>query len=116
MNNKIKVAIIGVTGYAGQEILRFLLNHPYVEIHTIISHSYAGKKISEIYGNFKGICDIVCSEEMNLEALSKQVDVIFLSLPHGIASGMVTNEVLLNCKVIDLGPDFRIKDVNEYEK
>jgi N-acetyl-gamma-glutamyl-phosphate reductase len=115
-SGKIKVGIVGVTGYAGQEILRILLNHPNVIISRIFSHSYVGKKISSIYKNFLNICDLVCEDGEDLIEISKTVDVIFLSLPHGIASEKVVEEVIKNCKVIDLGADFRLKDPKEYEE
>ena len=112
---KIKVGIIGATGYAGEEIVRLLHNHPQAEIVTLASRSYVGQPYSNVYPNHKSLTDMLCAEE-DMEALSKEADVIFLALPHGLASEKVTEEVLNNCKIIDLGADFRLKDVNVYEK
>ena len=55
--NKIKVGIIGATGYAGAELVKILLNHPSAEIVAVSSVSYEGKKLSEVYPNFKKIAD-----------------------------------------------------------
>ena len=63
--NKIRVGVLGATGYAGVELVRLLSNHPDVEITYIVSHSYVGKKISEVYPHLKGVCDLVCSDLSN---------------------------------------------------
>ncbi len=113
--NKIKAGIIGATGYAGQELFRILTSHPYVEVKYVTSVSYAGKKFSDIYQNFNEVTDLVCSED-DTEKIAEECDVIFVALPHGIASKKITKSILEKCKVIDLGADFRIKDVETYEK
>ena len=113
--DKIRVGIIGATGYAGQEIVRILSNHPQAEIVTLASHSYAGKPYSSVYPNHRSIHDVVCAEE-DMEELAEQADVIFLALPHGLASAKVTEEILKKCKIIDLGADFRLKDPAVYEQ
>lgn len=112
---KIKAAIIGSTGYAGAQLAALLYNHREVEIKYLTSKTYLNQKYSDIYQNFNSISDIICTED-ELEEISKNVDVIFLALPHGIASKKVTKEVLYNSKVIDLGADFRLKDKETYEK
>ena len=113
--DKIRVGIIGATGYAGQEIVRILSNYPQAEIVTLASHSYAGKPYSSVYPNHRSIHDVVCAEE-DMEELAEQADVIFLALPHGLASAKVTEEILAKCKIIDLGADFRLKDPAVYEQ
>ncbi len=114
--NKIKAAIIGATGYAGEELFRILYSHPNVEIIKVTSISYEGKNYSDIYQNFNSLTDLKCESGSDLEKISKEADVIFIALPHGIASKTVTKEVLNNSKVIDLGADFRIKDKKIYEE
>lgn len=110
----IKAAIIGATGYTGITLMEILLKHKDVEIKYITSKSYAGKKFSQIYPKFEGLTNLVCIEE-NIDEISKNVDVIFIALPHGIASGKINNDILKNTKVIDLGADFRLKNKNIYE-
>ena len=112
---KIKACIVGATGYAGQELYRILYSHPYVDIIKVTSVSYTGKKYSDIYQNLNNISELDCTNE-DMETLANLADVIFVALPHGIASKNVTKSVLDKCKVIDLGADFRIKDKNVYEE
>ena len=113
--NKIKVGIIGATGYAGQELFRILYNHPYVEVTKVNSVSYTGQKYSDIYQNLNELTDLECSND-DIEKMADETDVIFLALPHGIASKCVTKSILEKCKIIDLGADFRLKDKSIYEK
>ncbi len=112
---KIKAAIIGSTGYAGQELFRLLSLHEDTEVKFVTSKSYLGQKYSDIYQNFNEITDIYCTDD-DLEKISKEVDVIFLAMPHGIASKIVNENILNNTKVIDLGGDFRLKSKETYQK
>ncbi len=111
---KIKAAIVGATGYVGEELYRILHTHPQVEVTAITSVSYIGQKYSDIYHNFKHVSELECSDG-NLEKLANEVDVIFLALPHGIASKQVNVKILEKCKVIDLGADYRLKSKDVYE-
>ena len=89
----IKVGIIGATGYAGSELINILLNHKDVELTYLGSHSYAGKKLTDIYPFFEKRIDIVLSDD-SIENASDACDVVFLALPHSIASKVVTEEIL----------------------
>ena len=113
-DNMIKAGIVGATGYAGQELVRLLSKHPDVIIKALTSRSYTNQKFQNIYNNYTNIIDIECVNG-DLKELAKQVDVIFLALPHGIASKQVNEEILKNVKIIDLGADFRFKNEEVYE-
>lgn len=110
----IKAGIIGATGYAGSELVRLLTQHPQAEVHMLSSHSYAGKDFSQVYESYRHM-DYVCEEE-DIEKMAEECDVVFLALPHGIASKKVTENILSKTKIIDLGADFRLSDVDVYEK
>ena len=110
----IKAGIIGATGYAGSELVRILTNHPKAEIAVITSKSYKGQNYGSVYENFRHT-EKICEEE-NIEEMAKICDVIFLALPHGVASKKVTEKILENTKIIDLGADFRLQDSDVYEK
>lgn len=111
----LKVSVIGSTGYAGSELVRLLYAHPAVEIVSLASHSYAGKKYNEVYGSYAHLNNFICEED-DLISISKKSDIVFIALPHGIASGQVTEEILKHSKIIDLGADFRLSDYAVYEK
>lgn len=111
---KIKVAIVGGTGYTGVELIRLLLNHPLVELCYLTSRSEAGVKVSDFFPNLRGLTDL-CFSENNIEHL-KQCDVVFYATPHGIA--MQDARVLIEnkTKIIDLAADFRLQNLQNFEK
>ena len=111
----IRVGIIGSTGYAGQEIVRILLRHPEAEIVWYGSRSYIDKRYSEVFGNMFQLVEDVCKGE-NMKELANQVDVIFTATPQGLCGSLVNEEILSKVKIVDLSADFRIKDVDKYEK
>lgn len=110
----LQCGVIGATGYAGSVLVSLLSAHPNVEISYVASHSYVGKRFSDIYPSLKGACDLVLEEEQ-VEEASKRCSVLFLALPHGLASNKVTQEVLNRCIIIDLGADYRLCDSSVYE-
>lgn len=111
----IKVGIIGSTGYAGQELVRILLQHKEAEIVWYGSRSYIDQEYADIFQNMFELVDAKCMDD-NMEELAKQVDVIFTATPQGLCASLVKEEVLSKVKIIDLSADFRIKDVEIYEK
>ena len=79
----IKAGIIGATGYAGGELVRLLLGHPEAEIKWYGSKSYIDQRYADVYRNMFRIVEDVCRED-NIEALSKEVDVVFTATPQGL--------------------------------
>ncbi|MCM8793538.1 MAG: N-acetyl-gamma-glutamyl-phosphate reductase, partial [Candidatus Omnitrophica bacterium] len=113
--NKLKVGIMGATGYAGEELLRILINHPQVEINYLSAKIDKSTYIDEIFPQFKKKIDLIC-EELDMEKLCKSTEVVFLATPHGFAYTVVP-ELLKNKKiVIDLSADFRLKNPLLYKK
>ncbi|MBR4707856.1 MAG: N-acetyl-gamma-glutamyl-phosphate reductase [Pseudobutyrivibrio sp.] len=111
----IKVGIIGATGYAGAEIVKLLYSHPEAQVVWYGSRSYVDEKFASIYKNMFQLVEDKCLDD-NLPELAKQVDVIFTATPQGYLAGVLTEDILNKCKVIDLSADYRIKDVATYEK
>lgn len=111
----VKVGIIGSTGYAGQEIVRLLLQHGDAEIKWYGSRSYIDEKYYNVFRNMFQLVDAKCLDD-NMEELASQVDVIFTATPQGLCAKLVNEEVLSKVKIIDLSADFRIKDVKVYEQ
>lgn len=111
----IKAGIIGSTGYAGQELVRLLMQHKEVEIVWFGSRSYIDKKYADVFQNMFEIVDASCMDD-NMDALAEAADVIFTATPQGLCASLVNESILNKVKMIDLSADFRIKDVNIYEK
>ncbi|WP_041928508.1 N-acetyl-gamma-glutamyl-phosphate reductase [Methylotenera mobilis] len=113
-SKKIKVGIVGGTGYTGVELLRLLALHPDVELTAITSRGDAGLPVADMFPSLRGYVDLSFSDpaSANLTAC----DVVFFATPHGVA--MSQAQVLLdaNVKVIDLAADFRLQDTAVFEK
>lgn len=111
----IKVSVLGATGYAGVELVRLLTKHSKVCITHLVSKSYAGKKLSQVYPSFAGVLDIVL-EDMDIDAVSSDSDVVFTALPHGAAKEVIPQLVERGVRVIDFSGDYRYKSKDVYEK
>lgn len=112
---KIKVGIIGATGYAGGELVRLLLQRDDVEILHYGSKTYAGKDYSGVFPAFRDLVREACAEP-DVEKAAKECDIVFTATPQGYLSSVLKEEHLSKCKFIDLSADFRIKDIATYEK
>lgn len=108
---KIKAGIIGVTGYAGVELLRLLLLHPEVAIAAVSSRSFEGKAVADIYPNLQSLCALTCE---NPEGVLAASDVIFAALPHGLSEPLAAQCRAQDKILIDLGADFRLEQEKDY--
>jgi len=109
----IKVGIVGGTGYTGVELLRFLLQHPQVQIQTVTSRTEAGMPIAQLFPNLRGHLNLTFSEP-NLESLTS-CDIVFFATPNGTAMQTVPELLQSGTKVIDLSADFRIKAISQWQ-
>ncbi|MEA2013656.1 MAG: N-acetyl-gamma-glutamyl-phosphate reductase [Verrucomicrobiota bacterium] len=114
MIKKINVSIIGASGYSGEELIRLMLRHPSININCITSRKYAGQQIRNVFPRFAEV-DMLFSKP-DVEEISKSSDVVFLALPHGLASEYAIPLLKNNLKIFDLSADFRIADSAMYEK
>lgn len=114
MNAKIKVGIVGATGYTGVELLRLLTTHPNVEVTAVTSRSEAGIAIADYFPSLRGIYDLVFQtpDEAGLE----QCDVVFFATPNGVAMKEAPELLAKNVRIIDLSADFRIQDIPTWEQ
>jgi len=111
---KIKVGILGATGYTGAELLRLLVSHPGVEISWLTSEKFSGKKISEVFSQLRNFLDLECLSIAKLTTLDK-VNLAFSCLPPGTSMNFVEKLLKSGARVIDLSADFRINDASVYE-
>lgn len=114
MSKKIKISIIGVTGYTGTELLRCLLQHPHVEIKYLVSRQHDGEPLSKLFPRLAHI-DGLTITNTNHDIVAKESDVVFLCLPHKAAQE-VAPTFLGKTKIIDFSADFRLNDAKTYER
>jgi N-acetyl-gamma-glutamyl-phosphate reductase len=115
MKVKIRVAVVGGTGYTGFELVTLLLQHPRVELTEITSQSYVGQQISEVFPALQKICSLEC-KEIDLASLVDVADCVFVALPHKTAMEVVAPLVRGGKRVVDLSADFRFRSVEIYER
>jgi len=114
-NNKLRVGIIGASGYGGSELLRLLLGHPDVEITLATANEHAGRKASDVHRNLLSLTDLsFVGTPEDLSSLS-DLDVVFLALPHGQSMRLLPS-LPANVRAIDLSGDFRLNDHSVFEK
>ena len=111
--SKIRVQIVGVTGYTGGELYRLLLGHPEVEVVSLTAKIDRAEPISNYFPNFRGIREqeVVPVEEASLDG----IDAVFLCTPHGVAMNLAGEYLKQGIKVIDISGDHRLHDPEEFQ-
>ena len=113
----IRVAIAGATGYAGEELIRLLLQHPHVRL-TYLAASAKWERptpASTVYPRFARQLDLPI-ESLDIARLIRTADLVFLALPHGTAMEMVPELLKAGKRAIDLSGDFRLRDPSLYPR
>ena len=113
-NKKIKVGIVGGTGYTGVELLRLLALHPQIELTAITSRGDAGLPVADMFPSLRGYVDLAFSDPAT--ANLAVCDVVFFATPHGVAMAQTPVLLAAGVKIIDLAADFRLQDINTFEK
>jgi len=111
----VRVAVIGASGYTGGELLRILATHPRAEVVMATSREFAGKPITHVHPNLRGFYPGLRFTELDLDKAS-EADAVFLSLPAGVSLNYVPRLLEMGVKVVDLGPDYRLKNPEDYVK
>ncbi|WP_448587391.1 N-acetyl-gamma-glutamyl-phosphate reductase [Thermocrinis sp.] len=110
MEQEVKVAIYGATGYTGVELLNILSKHPRVKIVSLTSQSYAGRRLREVFPFFEGsLGDRFLEEEP-----SEDYHLAFLCLPHETSLELVPRLLEYGKRVIDLSGAYRINNKAVY--
>jgi N-acetyl-gamma-glutamyl-phosphate reductase len=110
-SNKLRVAILGASGYTGAELVRLLARHPHVAIVALTADRQAGKPAAEVFPQL---------QLLDLPMLSKiddvdwsEVDFAFCALPHGLTQEVIA-KLPRHLKIVDLSADFRLSDIAAY--
>lgn len=112
MEQRLSVAIVGGSGYAGGEFLRLAIGHPRLEVVQVSSESQAGLPVSLVHPNLRSLTRLRFSRLDELQP----ADVVVSALPHGMLAGRV-DELLAKAGVlIDLSADFRLRDAELYQR
>lgn len=119
-SERLRVAIVGGSGYAGGELLRLLMAHPNVEISQVTSESQMGNFVHAVHPNLRLPGRAAGSGRLPLRFTSLSelapCDVLFLALPHGQAQRQIERFASLADHIVDLAADFRLRDPATYQR
>ncbi len=114
--NRLKVGIVGASGYSGEVLLHLLTRHPNVDLAVVTSRQHAGKPVEEIVPSLRGKAPGLRFTDSDPQALAADTEIglFFLALPHGVASTYAQPLVAAGKKVIDLSADYRLNSPEVY--
>ena len=112
--SKVRVAVFGASGYAGEELLRILLRHPTAEVVAITSRKNAGEPVSTVFPRFTGAP--LTFVEPKVDEIAAKCDAAILALPHGLATEYAIPLLKAGVKVFDISADFRLKSAAKYKE
>lgn len=111
---KLRIGVLGASGYTGADLIRLAARHPNVEITALTANSHAGKKMSAVFPHFYmlDLPDLVTWEDVNWS----DVDAVFCGLPHGTTQDVTKSiyETNDHIKIIDMSADFRLRSTKTY--
>ncbi|MCS6856127.1 MAG: N-acetyl-gamma-glutamyl-phosphate reductase [Sandaracinaceae bacterium] len=108
---KLRVAVLGATGYTGAELLRLLVGHPHVEITEVVGHSKKGALLEDVLPALRGHRGLPKHvSEFDPDRIAQKADCVFSCLPHGASGSCVAELYRRGRVVLDLSGDFRLKD------
>jgi N-acetyl-gamma-glutamyl-phosphate reductase len=113
-----KCAVIGASGYAGEELVRLLVAHPFADLVAVTSRQFAGKPLADIFprlAHHKKATELHFTES-DAASVSKTAGIVFLAVPHGISAGLATLFLKDGARVIDLSADFRLHNAMIYKE
>jgi len=110
---KIRVGLIGATGYGGVGLIELLINHPYVTIGALMAKQDINKPISVIYPHLKGFCDLPVFDPTDFNC-PDDFDIVFYATPDGVGQKAARRWLKEGVKAIDYSGDFRFNDKDSY--
>lgn len=113
-SEKISVGIVGASGYGGVQLVRLLADHPRVELVYLGGDSSAGKQFGALYPHLSHRFNLEI-EPIDLHRIGVKCEIVFLSLPNGLAHQMAPTLLEKGCKVLDLSADYRLTDLEVYK-
>ncbi|WP_447976594.1 N-acetyl-gamma-glutamyl-phosphate reductase [Candidatus Nitrospira bockiana] len=115
-SGSVKVAVLGASGYTGGELLRLIAGHPHLEVTAVAAEKSAGSALASVFPYLADVLPPLTLEPVDLEAIGRRADVVFLALPHTKSLAPVAAYVRAGKTVVDLSADYRLKSAADYER
>ncbi|MGL5192669.1 MAG: N-acetyl-gamma-glutamyl-phosphate reductase, partial [Chroococcales cyanobacterium] len=109
-----RVGIVGASGYGGVQLVRLIRDHPQLDLVYLGGNSSAGKPFSDLYPHLSQATDLII-ESVDVDTIADRCQVVFLSLPNGLAYQMAPRLLEKGCKVLDLSADYRFSNLETYK-
>ena len=110
---RVPVGIVGASGYGGVQLVRLLMDHPEVELVYLGDESSIGKSFGDLYPHLAHAANLPI-EAVELEIIAHRCEVVFLSLPNGLACQIAPKLLEKGCIVLDLSADYRFSNLTTY--
>jgi N-acetyl-gamma-glutamyl-phosphate reductase len=110
---RVPVGIVGASGYGGVQLVRLLMDHPEVELVYLGGENSIGKSLGDLYPHLAHAANLPI-EEVEPEIIAHRCEVVFLSLPNGLACKIAPTLLEKGCKVLDLSADYRFSNLTTY--
>ena len=114
-NGQVSVGIVGASGYGGVQLVRLLVEHPGVKLVYLGGDNSAGKSFGDLYPHLEYRVDLKI-EPVEIETIAQRCQVVFLSLPNGLAYKMAPELLKRGCRVLDLSADYRFSNLDTYRE
>jgi N-acetyl-gamma-glutamyl-phosphate reductase len=113
-----RVAVVGASGYIGEELVRLLLTHPQVDLVAATSRQFAGKPLAQIFPRFSQMerARTLNFSDADPKQLAGEAEIVFLALPHGLAAEFARPLLQFGARVVDLSADFRLREAAVYKE
>lgn len=115
--NPVNVAVVGATGYSGEELIRLLVRHPGIKLTCLTSRSNAGQRLDAVYPRFgaQRFSSLKFTASDVAAIVESKAQIAFLALPHGAAAEFAKPLLDAGLRVIDLSADFRLRNAKVYQ-
>ena len=113
MADKIKIGVIGASGYTGSDLIRLAIRHPDIEISALTANSHAGKPMHQVFPHLAdlGLPDLVKNDQVDWSG----INAVFCGLPHATSQEVIA-ALPEHLKIIDMSADFRLRDAGTYKQ
>ena len=111
MTERVRIAVLGASGYTGADLVRLALGHPAVEIVALSANAKAGLAMADVWPHFAmfpALPRLVRADEIDFA----DVDIVFGCLPHAASAELLGS--VTGPRIVDLSADFRLKDAATY--
>jgi N-acetyl-gamma-glutamyl-phosphate reductase len=111
MTDRLRIAILGASGYTGADLVRLALTHPRIEIAALAANAKAGQTMAQIWPHFAmypALPTLVKAEAIDFSG----IDAVFGCLPHAASAELLST--IKGPRIIDISADFRLKDAAVY--